>query len=129
MQPRATIRPIEGKHLLGHARHHAVVTDRPADDGGTDLGFTSGELLLVAIGSCSSGSLRKFFEERGFTFAVAQTDVFFEPSERDRIVIELQLDARVLSLGSEAIKKAAVAGRVTSRIARGSDVEVRIVAA
>jgi uncharacterized OsmC-like protein len=132
LQARATIRPIEGKQLLGHARHHAVVTDRPADDGGTDLGFTSGELLLLAIGSCSTGSLRRFLEERGLPRAVVQADVFFappaRPGERDRIVIELQLDTQALPVGADAIRKAAVAGRVASRVSLGSDIEVRIVA-
>ena len=41
-RPGVTVRQVEGKQLLGTARTHAVVADRPVDEGGTDTGFTSG---------------------------------------------------------------------------------------
>ena len=77
MPTRVTVRHVEGKQLLGIARHHAVVTDRPAEEGGGDTGCTSGELLLVAIGSCSAGSLRKFFEQRGTPCSDLSVEVCF----------------------------------------------------
>ncbi len=37
-----------------HARHHTVVCDQPADNGGFDLGMTPPELMLASLGSCAA---------------------------------------------------------------------------
>lgn len=129
MEPRATIRRLAGKQLLCTARNRAVVTDRPVESGGTDIGFTSGELLLVAIGSCATGSVRNALESRGIADVDIGAEVYFEPTrpgERDRIVIALELPEHALAAGTEAIRAAASSGRVTSRVKLGSEVEVRL---
>ena len=119
---------LPGTKLLGTARNRSVITDRPTEDGGTDTGFTSGELLLLAIGSCASGGLRRYFSERGIPYSGLSLDVYFEPSvtpdARDRIVIGLGFDAASDS-DVERIKAAALSGRVASRVAAGSEIEVR----
>ncbi len=56
------VRRKEGKRLSCNAGPHEVVTDRKPEDGGTDAGCTSGELLLMAIGSCATGSVRTYLE-------------------------------------------------------------------
>ena len=43
--------------VLGWARGHTVVIDRPADGGGQDLGFNGGELLHLAVAGCVSNDL------------------------------------------------------------------------
>jgi uncharacterized OsmC-like protein len=128
MEPRAKVRRLSGKQLLCTARNRAVITDRPLDGGGTDLGFTSGELLLMAMGSCATGSLRNFFEKQGLRCDDLGVEIFFEPvtGERDRIVIEVSAAPQVLAAGVETIKGAATAGRVVSRVALGSAIEVRL---
>lgn len=132
MQPKVTVRDLGGKQLLGTARHHAVVTDRTRDEGGSDTGCTSGELLLLAIASCSAGSLRAFFEQRGAPCGNLKVDVYFEPAavpdRRDRIVIAPRLDERARGLDTAAIRSAVMSGGVVSRMNLGSDVEVRIAA-
>ncbi|MGE5525018.1 MAG: OsmC family protein [Rhodospirillaceae bacterium] len=127
-RPGVSLRQLDGKRLLGIARTHAVVTDRPVDEGGTDTGFTSGELLLLAIGSCCTGSLRGYLEAQGKTVRDLEVTVHFEPAGegvRDRIVITLKLDARDYRGNPDRIKAAAVSGGVASRLCAGSDVEVR----
>jgi uncharacterized OsmC-like protein len=128
-RPGATVRQLDGKRLLGVARTHAVVTDRPMDEGGTDTGFTSGELLLLAIGSCCTGSLRGYLEAQGKTVRDLEVSVHFEPGAegavRDRIVITLKLDPRDYRGDPERVKAAATSGGVTSRLCAASDVEVR----
>lgn len=131
---KASVRRMAGKQLLGTVRQHSVVTDRPVDEGGTDTGCTSGEVLLLAIGSCSAGSLRNFFEARGVPCAHLSVDVFFEPCAnaggRDRIVIEVNNPGGGPDrIDAGAIRSAATAGAVTSRIKLGSEVEVRIAGA
>ena len=128
MEPRAKVQQLAGKQLLCTARNRALVTDRPLESGGTDLGCTSGELLLLAIGSCATGGLRNFFETRGLPSQDMVTEVFFEPAdvgERDRIVIEVCLSDELLQAGAESIKAAVLSGRVVSRVKLGSVIDVR----
>lgn len=129
MRPGVTVRQLDGKRLLGIARTHAIVTDRPLDEGGTDVGFTSGEMLLLAIGSCCAGSLRGYLEAYGKSVRDLEVAVHFEPSAtagaRDRIIITLKLDARDYRGGPERVKAAAVSGGVASRLAGSSEIEVR----
>ena len=130
MQRKVTVRRIAGKQLLGTSRHHAVVTDRTIEEGGTDIGCTSGELLLLAIGSCSMGGLRRFFEARNIACQDFSVDVFFEqqedPRQRDRIVISINMDHDLSTVDAGAITAAATSGGVTSRMRLGSIVDIRI---
>lgn len=128
-RPGVTIRQLDGKRLLGIARTHAMVSDRPADEGGADTGFTSGELLLLAVGSCCTGSLRGYLEAQGKAVRELQVAVHFEAGRegavRDRIIITLKLDPRDYRGDPERIKAAATSGGVASRLMETSDVEVR----
>ena len=122
------IRPIAGKKLLGSAGRHTVVTDRRAADGGTDAGCTSGELLLLAMASCATGSIRNALTAR----AIPAADICVEveltppkaPAARDGILITVFLPQVVLATGVEPIVAAATSGGVVSRIHLGSDIEV-----
>jgi uncharacterized OsmC-like protein len=128
-RPGVTVRQLDGKRLLGVSRTHSVVLDRPTEEGGADSGFTSGEMLLLAIGSCCTGSLRSYLEAQGRPVRDLEVAVQFEAAreggERDRIVITLKVDPRDLRGDPERVKAAAMSGGVASRLARGSDVEVR----
>jgi hypothetical protein len=55
----ARINNLAGPRLLGTARGRSVVMDRP-NDAGDDIGFMSGELLLLALGSCVAGGLKRY---------------------------------------------------------------------
>jgi len=127
-RPGVTVRQVEGKQLLGTARTHAVVADRPVDEGGTDTGFTSGELLLLALGACCTGSLRAWLEAQGKTVRNLEVNVAFEPVDgaaRDRIVVTLKLDPRDYKMDPERLRDAALSGGVGSRLKESSDIEVR----
>lgn len=123
------VRPLDQKRLLGVAGHHAVITDRKLDEGGTDVGCTSGELLLLAIGSCATGSLRKHLISWGLPAEGLEVDVELEPSpvpgDRDSIAIHIALPGAVLDGRIDKIIEASQAGRVVSRICLGSRVIVR----
>lgn len=130
-QRKVSVRSTGGKQLLGTARQHTLITDRPVTEGGTDAGCTSGEVLLLAIGSCSAGSLRNFFEARGVPWAKLGVEVCFEAhahsASRERIVITVDNpDAAASGIERAAIAAAATAGAVTSRLALGSEIEVRV---
>lgn len=126
---RISIRQLEGKQLLGTARHRSVVTDRKVEHGGTDAGFTSGELFLLAIGSCAMGSVRSFFEARDVRCAGMAASVFFEPvapGAADLVVIEFSLPPSLAGLDTGGLAEAAVSGGVTGRIRSGTAIEVRL---
>lgn len=129
MATKVNVTMLSGTQLLCTARGHTVVTDRPLDEGGTDAGFTSGEMLLLAMGSCASGSLRRHFMEQGTPCNKLHLDVRFDapvaPGRRDRIIIDLTVDES-LCAGREHIRNAILSGGVTGRIAAGSDVNVMI---
>jgi len=123
------VRPLEQKRLLATAGRHQIVTDRKINDGGSDAGCTSGELLLVAIGSCTTGSVRNFLRGSGLPTDGLEVNVDFEPSsqpgERDIISIVIWLPADILAQNSEAILEAARGGGVVSRMLLGPHVVLR----
>jgi hypothetical protein len=123
------VRPVAGKKLHGSAGRHTVVTDRKIDEGGTDAGCTSGELLLLAMASCATGSVRKSLVERALATDDMRVEVILVPpkpsAERDGICITVFLPQRVLAAGTEPIVAAAASGGVVSRIKLGSDIEIR----
>jgi len=47
------IQQLENVKFAIHARHHTVICDQPADNGGTDEGMTPPEFLLASLGSCA----------------------------------------------------------------------------
>jgi len=123
------VRPLGQKQLLGIAGHHAVVTDRKTEDGGSDVGCTSGELLLLAIGSCATGSLRNFLRQSNLATEGLEIDVELEApgkaGARDAIAIRVSLPAEILDGRLDEITTATQSGRVVSRMKLGSQVVVR----
>jgi uncharacterized OsmC-like protein len=47
------VEQLENVKFAIHARHHTVICDQPADNGGSDEGMTPPELLLASLGSCA----------------------------------------------------------------------------
>lgn len=54
------VRSREGLTATIEARGHSIVVDEPADAGGKDAGPTPYELLLGALGACTSITLRMY---------------------------------------------------------------------
>ena len=123
------VKPIQGKTLRCSTRSHVVVTDRKREDGGGDAGCTSGELLLMAMGSCAMGSLRNVLSQHRLSpneivIAVELTPAE-PPADRDAILITVRLAERALAAGADEIARAAMSGGVVSRVRLGSTVQVR----
>jgi uncharacterized OsmC-like protein len=122
-------KPIAGKKLLGVAGRHTVITDRKVEDGGTDAGCTSSDLLLLAIASCATGSIRNSPAGRGLNENDIRVEVDFvapqQPAERDDIRISVYVPRAVAQVQGGQIVTAATAGRVVSRVKLGSQIEAR----
>ena len=120
----------EGRRLHCRARQHLVVTDRGLDDGGTDAGCNSSELLLMAVGSCVTGRLRNTLEAAGLPAMPLAVEVSFEPSargeKRQRIAVEVIVPAELDAAGVALAEREALTGGVGSRVAAGSEMVVRV---
>jgi len=105
------------------------VTDRKTEDGGTDMGFTSGELLLLAMASCATGSIRNVLTQQAIPTDDIAVEVDLVPpkhvTDRDGILITVFMDQSVLATSAASIIAAATSGGVVSRVQRGSEIEVR----
>src|SRR5215472_12609375 len=49
-----SVQQLENVQFAIHARHHTVICDQPAENGGTDEGMTPPELMLASLGSCAA---------------------------------------------------------------------------
>lgn len=48
------VEQLENVKFFVHARHHTLICDQPADNGGSDEGMTPPELMLGSLGSCAA---------------------------------------------------------------------------
>ena len=107
-----------------------MLTDRPIGGGGSDLGFTSGELLLVAIGSCVIGSLNTCLKESGEATGGLRAVLRFDPPDADRsfgrVVVDVCIPGVARPEQRPDLVAAAEAGRVMQRVRAGSEVVVRL---
>ena len=128
--PFAEVRLLQGKTLAGSARGRSVLTDRPIAGGGNDLGFTSGELLLIAIGSCVIGSLNTILTESGEETGGLTASLRFDPPDADksfgRIVVDVRIPGVACPEQRPELVAAAAAGRVMRRVRAGSEVVVKL---
>jgi organic hydroperoxide reductase OsmC/OhrA len=122
-------RPVAGKKLIGTAGRHQVVTDRKPEDGGSDAGCSSGELLLLAMASCATGSVRTALTAHALPKDDIRVEVELVPPKqaaaRDGIQITVFLPQAVLDAGEALVIEAATGGGVVSRVKLGSDIEIR----
>jgi uncharacterized OsmC-like protein len=128
--PGVHVERIDGRKLRCQAGQHVIITDRKIADGGTDAGCTSGELLLISIGSCAAGSTRRYLQENALPLDDLAVDVSLKPAVsaglRDIISIEVFVSEDIPEQDMQSIENAALSGGVVSRLALGSEIEVLI---
>ncbi|MFT5181157.1 MAG: putative OsmC-like protein [Alphaproteobacteria bacterium] len=73
---------LNGTTLVGRAREHVVLSDRRSTNDGKELGCTSGELMLLAVGSCVVGNLNTLAIQRGVEIDGLSADVRVEDAVR-----------------------------------------------
>lgn len=56
---------------------HTIISDEPADMGGTALGPTPDELLAASLGACTCATLRMYADRKGWALEAVTASVTF----------------------------------------------------
>lgn len=93
----AQVQWVAGTTSLASSRTHSVTVDRPADKGGSDLGFAGGELFVAGLGGCFMSNLVAAAQARQIKIDTARLNargVLAEnPPRIVEFILEVQLDA------------------------------------
>src|SRR5947209_3184435 len=80
---------------IGSAGPYTLVVDRPADGGGSGLGFNGGQLLYLAIGGCVSNDLFREAAAHGVHLTsvrvVVRGDFSGDPAVSDAVAYDVEL--------------------------------------
>jgi uncharacterized OsmC-like protein len=87
----------EGSFSVGWTGQHSLVIDRSPADGGTGLGFSGGQLLLLAIGACYANDLFREAERRGMELlgvrVVVECDWAGDPVRAQNVRLSTRVEA------------------------------------
>ena len=72
---KATVRLDSGYKAVIQVRNHTLIADEPESDGGTNQGPTSKEYLLVALGACSSITMKMYAERKKWPLEGIEIDL------------------------------------------------------
>jgi len=90
-----TVRHLEKVRFEIAARHHTLISDQPAANGGQDEGMTPPELFLASLGSCAAFYAAAYFNKKGLTGEPLTVKVTAEkagpPARLDGFRIEVQV--------------------------------------
>lgn len=130
MAASVTIEHAGGKRLLAVARSHQVVADRPLEDGGTDTGFTAGELLLAALGFCTMGTLLAYGSRTGLAMAGLTVQLAGEkargPDRYDRIKVVVAVNGPLGAETRRRLHRVAQACTIHNTLVHPVEIDVEI---
>jgi putative redox protein len=88
---------LKVRYLGGHkfetsARGHTIISDLPADKGGSDFGMTPTELFLASVGSCAGYYASEYLRCRGLPDSDLEIHVSGSAGEHPSRFIELTVE-------------------------------------
>src|SRR5438309_2365263 len=114
----------EGYGNVMRARRHEVRADESQHEGGTDTGANPTELLLCALGSCTSITLRMYAQRKGWELGEIKVELeFVKEGDSHRIGREITFSARLTEEQRARIAEIAEKTPVTKVIKQGSPIE------
>ena len=109
------------------ARRHEIRADESRQAGGTDTGPNPTELLLAALGSCTSITLRMYAQRKGWDLGEITVDLeFHKEDDGHRIERAIAFSAPLTDEQRARIAEIAEKTPVTKVIKQGSPIATRI---
>jgi putative redox protein len=117
----------KGHAQLMRARRHEIRADESERAGGTDTGPNPTELLLSALGACTSITLRMYAERKNWNLGEIGVDLnFFKEDDGHRIEREISFSAPLDDEQRTRLAEIAEKTPVTRAIREGSRIETKI---
>jgi len=109
------------------ARRHEIRADESERAGGADFGPNPTELLLSALGACTSITLRMYAQRKGWELGAIEVDLeFFKEEDSTRIGREITFAAPLTDEQRARLAEIAEKTPVTRVIREGSRIETVI---
>ena len=109
------------------ARRHEIRADESERAGGTDTGPNPTELLLSALGACTSITLRMYAQRKGWELGAIEVDLnFIKEDDGTRIEREIGFSATLTDEQRARLAEIAEKTPVTQAIREGSRIETVI---
>lgn len=104
------VRQTDGVRFSVKARTHEVVSDQPAENGGSDSGMTPPELLLGALGSCAAYYAVEYLRARKLAETGVRVKVTAEklkqPARLGNFVVTVKCPVPLSDLHNEGLLRA-----------------------
>ena len=118
-----TVRPLAETGLAMHIEvgPHVLRSDEPVDAGGTDTGVEPQEMLLAALGACTSITLRMYAARKGWPLREARLSLTASTVDgvyviRRQLTLEGDLDDDQLSRLEEIANRCPVHRAITGEV-------------
>ena len=120
----------EQKYLqaIETGRHH-LVGDEPLGNGGQDAGPSPYGLLLSALGSCTSATLRMYAERKGWELGTIRVRLFMERREdkSEHITRQISFGGTLSDEQKQRLGEIADKTPVTKTIRQGTPITTHII--
>jgi putative redox protein len=87
-----------GAQFAAHARGHTLITDQPADNGGTDAAMTPPELLLASLGTCAAHYAVEYLKARSLSTDGLRVRVTAEKKHQPARLADFRVEVEAHSL-------------------------------
>ena len=122
MTSTVTVRRRIGLTNIVSARHHDVLADEPAENGGGDAGPTPWELLLSAMGACTAITVELYADRKGWPLDDLAIHLTREPDSQC-VRIEIEVFGNLSEEQRERLAAVAQHCPVVKAVSGGLDVE------